>query len=628
MQNPFTPNQKYARLSLMVVMVLLIETFSYTLFAQQKNTADRPNIIWITSEDNSKHYLRLFDENGVATPNIERLAAQGVVFDHAFSNAPVCSVARSTLITGAYAPRIGAQYHRKIHTVPMPEGLEMFPAYLREAGYYTANNSKEDYNLNKSDKVWDESSGKASYKNREKGQPFFYVHNFGVSHEGQLHFDQAKMEATSLNSLPPAGELQPNHPQTPLFRYTRAYYLDRIQEMDRQIGELLDELEAEGLLENSIVFYFGDHGGVLPGSKGYLFETGLHVPLVVHIPKKYQSMSSWNPGQRTAEFVSFVDFAPTVLQLAGVSIPGQMDGRPFLNTGKAYEEDHSFGYADRFDEKYDLVRSLRKGKYKYIRNFMPFNFDGLYNQYRYKQLAYQEWLTMFTNGELTDIQAQFFAPKGAEMLYDVEQDPFETHNLAEDPAYQKELKALRGMLNDWMLSMPDLSLYPEFYLIQEAFTAPVAFGQAHQKEIASYLNTANLMLEDFGEVRQQISKALEDKDPWRRYWALVVATSFGKEAVDIAPRIQRSMIRDPERVNRLRAAQFLAIASGRNPAENFQSELYATSDPTEALLILNMLVQLLDGGYVMDCPIDLDNMVQQVLSVSDVADRISYINSK
>ena len=134
---------------------------------------DRPNIVWITSEDNSKHYLRLFDANGINTPNIEKLATQGITFTHAFSNAPVCSVARSTLITGCYAPRIGAQFHRKIQIVPMPDSLKMFPAYLREAGYYTTNNSKEDYNLIKGEDVWDESSKKASWKNGKGINPFF-----------------------------------------------------------------------------------------------------------------------------------------------------------------------------------------------------------------------------------------------------------------------------------------------------------------------------------------------------------------------------------------------------------------------------------------------------------------------
>ncbi|GAB3658806.1 sulfatase [Echinicola sediminis] len=586
---------------------------------------DRPNIVWLTSEDNSKHYLNLFDPNGVATPTIEKLAESGLVYDHAFSNGPVCSVARSTLITGAYAPRIGAQYHRKLKTVPMPENLEMFPVYLRRAGYYTANNSKEDYNLEKGPDVWDESSNKASYKNRKPGQPFFYVHNFGISHEGQLHFDSADIAQKPLTELPSSGNIQPNHPQTELFAYTRAYYLSKIQEMDRQVGALLAKLEEDGLMDNTFVFYFGDHGGVLPGSKGYLYETGLHVPLVIHIPSKYKDKVPYKAGERVQEFVSFVDFAPTVLNLAGIAVPKEMDGRPFLDVKSPAPNKLSFGYADRFDEKYDMVRSVRKGKYKYIRNFQPFNFDGLWNDYRYKQMAYQEWLHLYQGGELTEIQEQFFRAKPAEMLFDVEKDPYETENLVQDPLFQKQLKAMRKELNTWLLSMPDLSFYPEYYLMDHAFENPVVFGQKQKINIAKYLQTADLMLEDFQTVKDQILKALEDEDPWNRYWALIVLSSYGKEALSIAPKVSTVMDNDPVRINRVRAAQFLGIGEVENPMPKITEELYKTENKDEALLILNILVQLRDGPSRYKCNLRPENMLPTVAEAPNVASRLDYI---
>ena len=290
----------------------------------------RPNIVWITSEDNSKHYMKMFDDNGIETPEIQTLADHGVTFTHAFSNTPVCSAARSTLISGCYGPRVASHYHRKMMKVPMPGTLEMFPAYLRKAGYYTTNNNKEDYNFFKADNVWDESSKKATWRNRKEGQSFFHVRNFTTTHESRLHFNEEKMNALTPKTDLESFVIQPNHPQTELFKYTNAVYRDSIQLLDQKIGKVIDELEKDGLLENTFIFYYGDHGGVLPGSKGYLYETGLHVPLVVYIPTKYKHMVDAEIGTKIGGFVSFVDFGATVLNLAGIEIPEEMDGLPFV----------------------------------------------------------------------------------------------------------------------------------------------------------------------------------------------------------------------------------------------------------------------------------------------------------
>lgn len=236
-----------------------------------------PNFVWLISEDNSKHFLKLFDANGAETPNIAALAARGVVYENAFSNAPVCSVARTTLITGCYGPRVGTQFHRRSKMVPMPDDVRMFPAYLRDAGYYTTNKSKTDYNALPGKDVWDESSKRASWSNRKQGQPFFHKESFGTSHESSLHFSKQKKESTTPVTDPTKVFIPPYHPDTETFRYTYATYHDKIKAVDRQIGEVVDQLDADGLLEDTFVFYFGDHGGVLPGSKGYANERGLHV---------------------------------------------------------------------------------------------------------------------------------------------------------------------------------------------------------------------------------------------------------------------------------------------------------------------------------------------------------------
>ena len=224
-----------------------------------------------------------------------------------------------------YGPRIFTQFHRRSVMVPMPEGVRMFPEYLRKAGYYTANNHKTDYNAIPGKGVWNESSKKASWRKRAEGQPFFYMQSFPVSHEGSLHFSPQAMNAGKTITDPDQVFVHPYHPDTPTFRYTHARYHDRIVEADRQVGGVVAQLEKDGLLEDTFIFYFGDHGGVLPRGKGYAYETGLHVPLVVRVPENWKHLVDARPGSRVKGFVSFIDFGPTVLNLAGVRIPEGID---------------------------------------------------------------------------------------------------------------------------------------------------------------------------------------------------------------------------------------------------------------------------------------------------------------
>ena len=568
---------------------------------------DKPNIVWIVSEDNSKHYMKLFDANGAETPQIAEMAKDGLIFDRAFSNAPVSSVARSTLITGCYAPRIGAQYHRKNEIVPMPDGLQMFPAYLRRAGYYTTNKSKKDYNVQEAEDVWDESSRKASWEKRAEGQPFFHQQNIGVCHENSLHFKKDKMENKKTKTDPDNVFIAPIHPQTETFKYTYATYHDRMLDVDKQVGQIIDKLKENGLLENTFIFYFGDHGGVLPGSKGYIYERGLHVPLVVRIPEKWKHLVNFEKGERVNGFVSFIDFAPTVLHLAGVDVPEQMDGIPFLGKDISKETlnncNVTYGYADRFDEKYDLVRSVRRGKYKYMRNYQPFNPDGLYNFYRYKMLAYKEWRELYENGKLNKIQSQFFEARPAEVLYDVEADPYETKNLATDPAYAKELSEMRNLLTDWVKGMPDLSFLPESFLISDAFNNPVGFGENYKEEIAELIDIADISLKPIKQSGDELKNALYSENAWQQYWGLIVCSSFGKEAKKYAKTAKQIANSSTDPLVRIRAAEFLALINKADPIPVFADVLANTEDAVEAALILNSLTVLLDSKHIQknDC---------------------------
>ena len=576
--------------------------FIISLVGTAAIAADRPNIVWIVSEDNSKHWLRLYEEGGAAMPNIEKLAENGLVFQNAFSNAPVCSVARSTLITGSYAPRIAAQYHRRGAMAPMPEGLRMFPHYLREAGYYTTNNSKTDYNL--SDKgMWDESSNKATYRNRGFEQPFFHVQNFGRTHEGQLHFTEEFMEENATQTDPYAIKVFPYHPDTPVFRYTYAKFQDHHIETDAQMGGFLARLKDDGVADDTIVFYYGDHGGVLPRGKGYAYESGLNVPLVVYAPEKWRHLLPVNAGKSVDGFVSFIDFGPTVLNLAGVDVPETMDGKPFLGEGVTARDldrrDEAFGYADRFDEKYDLVRTFRKGKYKYIRNYQPFNFDGLFNDYRYKMLAYREWRAMYQAGELNAVQSQFFEPREAEALYDIEEDPHETNNLADDPKSASVLRDLRQRLTNQVKEISDLSFLPEPAMLSEALSNPVQFGRENQDRIGKLVDTANLSLLPFAKAKSGIAKAFKSNDPWVRYWGAIVCSSFGKEAWSFTETAKNLVKNDVNNLVRVRAAEFLALIGAVKPQKAIYLSLKNAESEVEANLILNTVTLLQDGqpGY-------------------------------
>ena len=332
----------------------------FVLSCSRAPDGELPNFVWIISEDNSVHYMDLFDPHGIATPHIAQMARQGILFTRAFSNAPVCSVARSSLISSCYAPRTGTQFHRRSQLVPMPDGVEMFPAYLKQAGYYTTNNSKEDYNYLKGEGVWDESSRTAHWSNREPDQPFFHKESHPVSHESRLHFTADLMDRYEPVCHPDSVRLFPNHPDTELFRFTSAYYRDKILAVDTIVGRVIRELEEADLLESTFVFYFGDHGGVLPGSKGYVYETGLHVPLVVRVPRRFRHLAGLKRGAVAEDFVSFVVFGPTLLQLAGIRFPRGIDGRPFLGKdGETRDGNITYGHADRFDEKYDLLSTVR-----------------------------------------------------------------------------------------------------------------------------------------------------------------------------------------------------------------------------------------------------------------------------
>ncbi len=598
-------------------------------FAKQSHAADRPNVVWIVSEDNSHHYLKHFFESGAPAPNIEAMAAHGITFDHAFSNAPVCSVARSTLATGCLGPRIGTQFHRKHTIATLPQGQRMFSEVLRNAGYYTSNNSKTDYNATPSKEAWDESSRTASWRKRKSpNQPFFHMESHAQSHESSLHFSQEVFENEKTTTDPESVKLADYFPNTAKFRYTHARYHDRMAVIDEIVGSTISKLKEDGLLEDTFVFYFGDHGGVLPRGKGYIYESGLHVPLVVRVPEKWQHLIDRKNGSRTTGFVSFIDFGPTVLNLAGVKVPEQMDGIPFLGEGITAGEvdarDECYGYADRFDEKYEFIRSLRKGKYQYIRYFQPFLPDGLQNNYRYRMLAFTEWRDLYKDGKLTGSQLQFFQSKPVEQLFDTETDPHEINDLASDPRYANVLKDLRTRLSKQMRALPDLSFYPESKLVS-VMDDPVGFGQEHKAEIAQMADIHDLAFLPFSAAEAGLLAALQSDNVWLRYSAAMTCSEIGTEATSLAEKVT-PLIHDNSLVVRIRAAEFLGLINTIDPQPILADIVNQTSNPVEAGEALNSIV------YFRDChqpayPIDAA-LLKPVTTSDIITRRIDYLNGE
>jgi arylsulfatase A-like enzyme len=564
---------------------------------------ERPNIVWLTTEDNSANWYRLYNpEHGVPMPNVERLAKDGLVFNHAYSCAPVCSTARSSIISGCYGSRTGAQYHRRQAPVAMPAGLRMFPYYLRQVGYYTTNNKKEDYNYLPSDtqEVWDDSSGKATFRNRKPGQPFFHVQNFGTTHEGKLF--GGLPEGRRFVVDPADVQLFPYHPDTQGFREKYAQYLTLNALVDEEMGRILRQLEEDNLLDDTFIFHYGDHGGVLPGGKGYARNDGLQVAMVVYVPKNWQHLVPAPRGSRVDGVVEFVDLSATVLNLAGTDVPSGIDGKPFLGKGVTLGElnrrDTAFGYAERFDEKYDMVRFLRKGKYSYWRSYQPFNFDGLHNFYRYKQPAFREWRDLAKAGKLNPAQSAFYEARPPEQLFDLEKDPHEINNLAADPAYSDVLLEVRHTLQEKVKSLPDVGFFPEPVLLGESHGNGAAFGQKNREQIARLIDIADLQICPFPEAKDRIAAALQSSVPVERYWGLITCSAFGTQASSFAGQIEEMAATDANRLVRVRAAEYLGLTGIADPVPALLDALKDCRDPIEVNLILNTAVLLRDGAGI------------------------------
>jgi arylsulfatase A-like enzyme len=439
------------------------------LAAAEKAKADRPNILWISCEDTSPD-LGCYGDSYAVTPNLDALAAQGVRYTNVYTNAGVCAPSRSGVITGMYPTTIGT-HHMRCQGVP-PAEVKCFPEYLRAAGYYCANNVKTDYQFDPPLTAWDESSNKAHWRGRAKDQPFFAVINLTVSHESQnwpkkgekLVHDPAKLALT----LPNGAVVPPYYPDTPVVRENLARYYDNVTKMDGQAGQILQQLEEDDLAEDTIVWFWGDHGRGLPRAKRWIYDSGIRAPLIICVPEKWRkyarpgALDAVAPGTVNDELIAFIDFAPTMLSLAGVAIPKHLQGQAFLGSQKAKPRDYVFAARDRMDEAYDIIRAVRDKHFKYIRNYMPHLSRAQDIEYMNRMPIMQEMRRLNAQGKLAGAQKQYFEPtKPVEELYDTLADPHEVNNLADDPKYNDVLQRLRKVHGEWMKQTRDVGLIPE-----------------------------------------------------------------------------------------------------------------------------------------------------------------------
>jgi len=583
-------------------------------FCQTRN--EKPNILWVTSEDNSP-FLGCYGDELATTPNLDKLAEQGVIFENAFATAPVCAPARNSIITGMYSPSLGTQHMRSKY--PIPGKIKFSPQYLKEAGYYCTNNSKKDYNTIEPENVWDESSRNATYKNREKGQPFFAIFNVTISHESSLHKTEPSLRHDPKNVKLPA-----YHPDTPEIRRDWAQYYDKVEDMDSRVGEILAELEREGLSEETIVLYYSDHGGVLCRSKRFCYDSGLRVPFIIRFPKKYQHLSLSKTGTSTDQIISFVDLAPTLLSLAGINIPEDIQGKPFLGKHRVEPNKYAFSFRGRMDERYDFSRSVRDKQFRYIRNYMPHRIYGQHVEYSWRTPATRSWEQAYLEGNCNEAQSIFWNAKPAEELYDLKHDPSEVNNLIDNPNYQEKSEELRKACYAWQKDIFDTGFIPESQMVEIAKSKLLYdFARSEEYQLDNIMEVANTATMGNADVLPYLQTNLENENAIIRYWAAVGCVILGKKAKPASDDLKKSL-KDPSIAVRITAAEALYnLGYAEIAIPVLTSALESSNDKA-----------ILHAANVIDCIADISklsiNALKKVLNHSnkDVQKVARYVVSK
>ena len=535
--------------------------FFLILLCVFQNLLARPNILWISAEDIGPQFGCYGDPHAI-TPNIDRLASQGTRYTNAYTTAGVCAPCRSGIITGMYQNSIGT-HHMRCNSI-LPSWLKPFPKALKESGYYCTNNSKTDYQFSKpsTNEIWDQSGSRAHWKNRKKDQPFFAVFNYtgchesGIASESKYKSVTANLTAKERQDPNKISTLPPYYPDTPVVREDWKRNYELITAMDSWAGSLIKEIKDQGLYEETIIFFWSDHGVGLPRAKRWLYHSGTHVPLIVRIPGQLA-------GKVDHQLVSSIDFGPTVLNLAGIKVHDNLQGRAFLGKNLSAPRKYVFGARDRMDERYDIIRAVFDGRFRYIRNFEPLKPYYQYMNTPEKGATMREIRRAENESSLT-VAGKLFSSseKPVEELYDIKVDPHEINNLASDSKYLSKIKLMRNVMSNWQSTIGDIGLIPEAEI------------EIQEKQSGSRFEIMNGKESDSNHIQQLVSvatkasegiSALDDlirastsNDPVIRYWAMTGIGNIGKNAGEVAKKISIDAMKDDSPSVRIAAARAVA----------------------------------------------------------------------
>jgi arylsulfatase A-like enzyme len=556
------------------------------------SAADRPNILWLTSEDNNVNWVGCYGNPHAETPNIDALAAEGFQYMHCYSNAPVCAPSRSTWITGVHAISMGTHPMRSRYPIPH-DRIKYYPDLLKDAGYYVGNARKTDYNIGGRDdkSAWD--TDKVNWRKLKSTQPFFQVINSTKSHESKAFGDVDKSKHS-----PAEVRLAEYHPDITVIRQNYAHYHDQVKKMDADIGKALAQLEANGLAENTIVIHNSDHGGVIARSKRFLFNSGTHCPLIIRIPEKFKHLRPGKPGTKVYDLVSFIDMTKTWLTICGAKTPDYLQGKVFLGPNRK-SRDYHVSFRTRMDERCDNVRAIRDTKFLYIRNYMPYAPWGQHLNYLWTMKATQAWEQHHKDGKTNAITGRFFGTKPMHELYDTSVDPDNVHNLVDDPEFAADVTRLSEALDAWQLKHFDSGLLPESELVKRAEDAGVTIydyvRDSGRYDIKRYQEVSAIALqsEPTKADQQACLKALKDSDGGVRYWAMVGLFNMQKQ---FAPDLDlvRDYLKDESHHVRAMAAWVLYRAGEKTTAIDCWNSMLSESSYA-SLKVFNIIDWIGDG---------------------------------
>ena len=555
----------------------------------------RPNILWITSEDNGISWVSCYGGRNADTPAIDQLAREGFRYRHCFDNAAVCAPTRSCWITGMYAISNGTQPMRSRNVIPHDK-IKYYPDLLKEAGYHTSNPGKTDYNIGgRADKdCWDYKGGKGKtqygWRMREAGRPFFAVVNIGDSHESRAHGS-----LDNLTKDPAKMKLFSYHPDLPVIRKNYAKYAAAVEDMDRKVQATLAALKEDGLYEDTIIVYNSDHGGVMARSKRFLYASGVHCPLIIRIPEKYAYLyPAERPGMTVDRLVSFVDMPKTWLSLAAAEIPSTFQGTIFLGEHAEPAPKYHLGFRERADGRLDHVRMIRDERFAYHKNYMPYAPAGQHLAYLWKAQATPAWEQHHRNGKTDEITGRFFRPRPSEEFYDNQTDFDNVHNLIDRPEHAGRIAKLKQALRQKQLELFDSGLLPEKMRARRAAANNLTiYEMVRVKELyplEAYMDAADLALLRSARNLDSLVNWMEHDDEGMRWWA-VVGLHLLEERATPATKVLQTALKDPAHEVRMMAAWTLVKLGESKAALTCLSDLMSReeSNASNTAMLHNVL---------------------------------------